>query len=76
MKCTKRSASPPDAGDLEEKGQPASSARARSRLRQPVKLEHLSNQTSDLAVGVVGTEDHLDHMSNGSFDRPEEFGGW
>ena len=44
--------------------------------RQPVKLEQLSNQTSDLAVGVVRTEDDLDHMSNSSFDQPEEFGGW
>ena len=43
--------------------------------RQPVELEQFSNQTSDLAVGVVGTEDHLDHVSNCSFDQLEEFGG-
>ena len=44
--------------------------------RQPVELEQFSNQTSDLAVGVVCPEDHLDHVCNCSFDQPEEFGGW
>ena len=43
--------------------------------RQPVELEQFSNQTSDLAVGIVGTEDHLDHMSNCRSISPRSSGG-